>query len=231
MTVGPDGKESFTADIEKIVDTAICPLSVVTSIRKADRRVKHTYLSDSSFLHLYDFAVDLHGRNLKDSSSEEREALFRSLSMEYRLSTISRARYFGRYLDAIGCFYTDRPVDYDMVAEITPEQAAVFAPMEHERWIWEHRAMGWRYGDDYETLPLPENTEDEKKTRGDLREQLRVHKLMMDGELTDESIRAHWLSLPDEYQDKDWKPFNNLLALLKQRDGLRIYRLHSEEEK
>ena len=91
--------------------------------------------------------------------------------------------------------------------------------------------MGWRYGDDYETLPLPENTEDEKKARGDLREQLRVHKLMMDGELTDESIRAHWLSLPEEYQDKDWKPFNNLLALLKQRDGLRIYRLHSEEEK
>ena len=231
MTVGPDGKESFTADIEKIVDTAICPLSVVTSIRKADRRVKHTYLSDSSFLHLYDFAVDLHGRNLKDSSPKEREALFRSLSMEYRLSTISRARYFGRYLDAIGCFYTDRPVDYDMVTEITPEQAAVFAPMEHARWLREHRAMGWRYGDDYETLPLPENTEDEKKARGDLREQLRVHKLMMDGELTDESIRAHWLSLPEEYQDKDWKPFNNLLALLKQRDGLRIYRLHSEEEK
>ena len=229
MTVGTDGKERFTADIEKIVDTSVCPLSVVTKIRKADRRVKHTYLSDSSFLHLYDFAVALHGRDLKGSSPEEREALFRSLSLEYQLSTISRARYFGRYLNSIGCFYTDRPVDYDMVTEFTPEQAAVFAPMEHERWIWEHRAMGWRFGREYETLPLPEDTPDAKNARGDLREQLRVNKLMMDGELSEELVRAHWLSLPEEYQDKDWKPFNTLLKLLKQRDGLRIYRLHSEE--
>ena len=109
------------------------------------------------------------------------------------------------------------------------EQAAVFAPMEHERWLWEHRAMGWYRGTDYETLPLPENTEDGKKARGDLREQLRCHRLMLDGELTEERIREHWLSLPEEYQGKDWKPFNKLLDLLREFDGLRIYRLEGSE--
>ena len=230
-----DGKNKtenrFTADIEKIVNLGICPLHVVTSLREADRWMKHTYLSDSSFLHLYDFAVALHGRRLPEGTpTEEMERLFRSLSLEYQLSTISRARYFGRYLDAIGCFYTDRPVDYDMVTAFTPEQAAVFAPMEHERWLHEHRAMGWRFGCEYETLPLPADTEDEKHARQDLREQLRCHKMMMDGELTDERVRAHWLSLPEEEQDKDWKPFNKLLDLLREFDGLRIYRLNGEEE-
>ena len=230
MAVEADGKPDFTADIERIVDTGICPLHVVTSIREANRRVKHTYLSDSSFLHLYDFAVALHGRSLPpESTAEELERHFRSLSLEYELSTISRARYFGRYLDAIGCFYTDRPVDYDMVTEFTPDQAAVFAPLEHERWLREHRAMGWRFGREYETLPLPENAGEEKAARRTLREQLRCNKLMMDGELTEELIRAHWLSLPEEDQDKDWKPFNKLLVLLRKFDGLRIYRLDSGE--
>ena len=228
MTTETDGKSSFTADIERIVDTAICPLHVVTNLRKADRRQKHLYLSDSSFLHLYDFAVALHGRRMEEgASAEEMENNFRSLSLEYQLSTINRARNFSRYLDAIGCFYTDRPVDYDMVTEFTPEQAAVFAPMEHERWLREHRAMGWRCGREYETLPLPKGTEDEKGAREALREQLRCNKLMMDGDLTDEGIRAHWLSLPEKYQDLDWKPFNNLLNLLRQFDGLRIYRLNN----
>ena len=49
--------------------------------------------------------------------------------------------------------------------------------------------------------------------------------MMMEGEFTDEKIRAHWLSLPEEEQDKDWKPYNNLLVLLRKFDGLRIYRL------
>ena len=116
-----------------------------------------------------------------------------------------------------------------MVTEFTPEQAAVFAPLEHERWLREHRAMGWRFGREYETLPLPENAGEEKAARRTLREQLRCNKLMMDGELTEELIRAHWLSLPEEDQDKDWKPFNKLLVLLRKFDGLRIYRLDSGE--
>ena len=41
--------------------------------------------------------------------------------------------------------------------------------------------MGWRYGNEYETLPLEK---DEPRERKALREQLRRHKLTMDGELT-----------------------------------------------
>lgn len=82
--------------------------------------------------------------------------------------------------------------------------------------------MGWRYGTAYETLPLPE---DNRNARRALREQLRCHKLAMDGDVTDEEVRAHFFSLPEKDQDKDWKPFNSMLKLLKKFDGLRIYKL------
>ena len=109
-----------------------------------------------------------------------------------------------------------------MVSSFTPEQAAIIAPLEHERWIREHQAMGWRYGNDYETLPL---AAENPQTRRVMREQLRCHKLAMDGKITAEEIRAHYFSLPESDQDKDWKPFNRLLELLKKFDGLRIYKL------
>jgi len=221
-------EQRFTADIERIVDTSSIPLTVTPGVRAADRRGKHLYLSDSNFLHLYDFAVALHGRSQPpETPTEALEARFESQSLEYQLSGINRAKSFSRYLNAIGCFYTDRPVDFEMVAVFTPEQAAQIAPMEHERWIREHRAMGWRFGTEYETAPLPAGltAEEEKKARRALREQLRVHKLAMDGEPSAGEIAAHYFSLPEEDQDKDWKPFNTMLRLLKKFDGLRIYQL------
>ena len=48
---------------------------------------------------------------------------------------------------------------------------------------------------------------------------------MMDGRLTHEEIRAHYNRLAAADQGKDWKPFNNLLLLLRKFDGVRIYRL------
>ena len=216
-------EQRFTADIEKIVDTGSCPLYIRPDVRRADRRSKHIYLSDSNFLHLYDFAVALHGRNMPpETSAEELEAGFSSQSLEYQLSGINRAKSFGRYLNALGCFYTDRPVDYEMVTAFTPEQALQIAPLEHERWVREHQAMGWRYGTAYETLPLDP---DDRQARRALRELLRCHKLAMDGDVTDEGIREHFISLAEEDQDKDWRPFNSMLKLLKKFDGLRIYKL------
>ncbi len=216
-------EQRFTADIEKIVDTGSCPLYIRPDVRKVDRRSKHTYLSGSNFLHLYDFAVALHGRNMPpETTAQELEARFNSQSLEYQLSGINRAKSFSRYLNALGCFYTDRPVDYEMVTAFTSEQALQIAPLEHERWVREHQAMGWRSGSDYKTLPL---ARDDKQARQALREQLRCHKLAMDGDVTGEEIQAHFFSLPEEDQDKDWKPFNSMLKLLKKFDGLRIYRL------
>ena len=219
-------KQRFITDIEKIVNTSFIPLTVKTNMKKAERKNKHTYLSGSSFLHLYDFAVALHARSMpSETSAEAMEEKFTSLSLEYQLSTHNRARNFAKYLDAIRCFYTDKPVDYELVTHFGKKDAAIFAPMEHERWVREHQAMGWRYGTAYETLPLDVPKAKDKEVRASLREQLRCHKLMMDGKLAHEEIRAHYNRLPEADKGKDWKPFNKLLELLKKFDGLRIYRL------
>ena len=213
----------FVSNIEKIVDTSEIPLSVQPNVRPADHRSKHIYLSGSNFLHLYDFAVALHARNMPaDTSAKAMEAKFNAMSLEYQLSGINRAKSFSRYLNALGCFYTDRPVDYAMVTSFTPEQAESIAPLEHERWVRIHSDMGWRYGTEYETLPLDPDGKEERVT---LREQLRIHRSTMDGDPTPEEVRAHYYTLPEKEQDKDWKPLNSMLELLKKFDGLRIYHL------
>lgn len=219
-------KSDFSADIEKIVDTAAIPLTVVPELRRMNRENKRIYLSGSNFLHFYDFAVALHARSMPGKPTrEEMEAKFNACSLEYRLSTLGRTRHFAAYLNAINCFYTDRLVDFELVTHFSAKDAAIFAPMEHERWVREHQTMGWRYGNEYETLPLDVPAEEEKAARAALREQLRCHKLCMDGKLNHEEIRAHYQRLPKAYQDKDWKPFNKLLELLKTLDGSKIYRL------
>lgn len=210
-------EQRFTSDIEHIIDTSIIPLKVNPGLKPVDRKNKRLFLSSSNFMHLYDFAVALHGRyQSADTDITELEEQFEALSLEYQLSTINRAKNFSRYLDAIGCFYTDRPVDYKMVTRIDKKQAAIIAPMEHERWIREHQAMGWTYGTLYEDLRMPEKTRE-------LREQMRCHKLAMDGRLTEALIYKHYLGLSEEDKGKDWKPFNTMLQLLKKYDGLRIY--------
>ncbi len=47
----------------------------------------------------------------------------------------------------------------------------------------------------------------------------------MDGELTEERVQAHYKSLPEKEQGKDWQPFNSMLKLIRKYDGLRIYKL------
>ena len=219
-------KQRFTDDIRKIVDTSGCPLTVKTHLRKPDFKSKRVYLSGSNFLHMYDFAVALHSRSMpQEASAEEMERKFTSHSLEYQLATLNRARNFARYLDAIQCFYTDKPVAYEQVLRFGRKDAERFAPMEHERWLREHQAMGWCSGREYETLPLKVPAEKMKEARAALREQLRRHKLMLDGRLTPERALLHYHHLSESDQQKDWKPFNKLLALLKKFDGLRIYRL------
>lgn len=227
-------EQRFSGDIERIVDTTNIPLTVVPSTAKVDRKSKHTYLSTSNFLHLYDFAVALNARysyqgKEADVPIEELEHAFEELSLEYQLSNINQAKSFGRYLDALGCFYTDRPVDYEMITRFTKEQTAIFAPMEHERWVREHIAMGWTNGDLYETAEIPEKIirqyGDVKTARKALREKLRMHKLAMEGEPSQAEIFAHYEALPLEEREKDYEPFNSMLKLIKKFDGLRIYKL------
>ena len=228
-------EQRFVSDIKKIVELTDIPLTVVPNTRKVDRKSKHTYLSTSNFLHLYDFAVALNARysyqgKEKDVGTDVLEKEFEELSLEYQLSNINQAKSFARYLDALICFYTDRPVDYEMVIAFTKKQLEVFAPMEHERWVREHISMGWTRGDLYEMVPIPEEMlrryGDEKTARKALRDQLRMHKLAMEGAPKQEEIFAHYAALPLEERRKDYEPFNSMLKLIKKFDGLRIYKLN-----
>lgn len=220
-------EQRFYTDIEKIVDLQTIPLTVETELKPVDYRSKHTYLSISSFLHMYDFAVALNARYQYEGredeiSTDQLEREFDTMSLEYQLSNINQVKRFSQYLHAIDCFYTDRPVDFEMLHAFSEEQTAVFAPMEHERWVREHAAMGWTKGDEYLTVPV---TGDEKTERAALRDQMRRHALCMDGDPDDEAIARHYLELTPFEQGKDWKPFNSMLKLIKKYDGLRIYRL------
>ncbi len=218
-------EQRFRTDIEKIVDLSDYPLFITTFMRTADRKSKHTYLSGSSFLHMYDFAVAINGRyqyegREQEVSVEQLERDFDTMSLEYQLSNINQVKSFSKYLNAIGCFYTDRPVDFEMLRAFTAEQTAVFAPMEHARWVRSHRAMDWTAGNLYETVAA-----DGETNRFVLREQMRQHKLCMNGDFGELEIARHYLNLSEADQGKDWKPFNSMLKLIRKFDGLRIYKL------
>ena len=86
---------------------------------------------------------------------------------------------------------------------------------------------------DREPIPLTEKEEAAvaaqkttlKDIRAGYREQLRRHKLGMNGAKTSEEIHKHYDELPEKEQGKDWKPMESMLKLIKKYDGLRIYRL------
>lgn len=238
-------EQIFVTEIRHIVDTSIMPLTAVPDVRRVNRKNKRIYLSDSNFLHLYDFAVSLNGRyrhqgKEEQVKTEQLEHEFDEMSLEYKLSNIRQARNFDEYLNAIGCFYTDKPVDFDMLTKFSQEELDLIAPMEHERWVREHISMSWRYGEEYEDKDLDVSHPEAyglakdlpaEKVRTALREQLRRHKLTMDGNPTSEEIKKHYDELPEIEQGKDWKPMKSMLKLIKKYDGLRIYRISAEDQK
>ena len=221
------GENSFVSEINDIVDLSRIPFTAVPDTRKEDRSRKHTFLSSSSFIHLYDFAVLLSVRRKLENAGAGTEAEryyadFDKLSLEYKIQHLDRAKHFSRYLNAIGCFYTDKPVDFDLLAEFSTEQAEIIAPLEHERWLRSRYDAGWVYGDEYEFCRIPADA-DEKPERQKIREQMRCHKLMINGDITAERAREHFASLPLEEQDKDLEPLNWMLYLIHTLDGVKIY--------
>lgn len=226
-------KKTFTSKLKSIVDTSGFPLIVLCNIAPVNRGSKHIYLSNSNFLHLHDFAVALNARynhegKEKSVDQETMEEEFANMSLEYKLSNIDQAKNFGRYLNAIHCFYSDQSVDYDVLKEFTTEQIDRVGPMEYERWVLFHKSMGWSEGDLYEKVPVPDGV-DEKAYRLMLREQMRCHKLAMnDRDLTSEQIYRHYDELPESEKDKDKLLFNGMLQLVRKFDGLRIYQFSSE---
>lgn len=226
-------KKSFTGKLSSIVDTSVMPVIVVCDIAPVNRGSKHIYLSNSNFLHLHDFAVALNARNAhkgeeKEVDQEDLEAEFAKMSLEYKLSSINQAKSFGRYLNAIHCFYSDRSVDFDVLKEFTTEQLDCFVPMEYERWVLERQSMGWRAGDLYDNVPVPEG-EDADAYRETVREQMRCHRDAIDGkDLSEEQIYKHYGELSDRNKEEDRLPFNSMLQLVRKFDGLRIYQFAGE---
>lgn len=241
-TISEGEKSDFQSDIEKIVDVSLVNLSVSKKLGVVDYENKNCYLSDSNFINLYNFAVVLNGQwegladwekanqdgNIEDFLFDKNKIkhfvnLFKNLSLEYKLSNINQAKSFAKYLDRIGCFYTNKQMANEMVEKFSKEDLLVVGPMEHKRWLQEHYEMGWTYGE------LDKNLSKEKQRKD--RENKRIHPDMIPGfdynknELTDEIVLKNYHRLSKEEQDKDTKPMECMLCMLKMFDGLRIYKI------
>ncbi len=215
----------FQADIEKIVACHLegFELRVPAPItRKNDNKKKQVFLSDTNYIHLYNFAVALNARfsGLKESISKMEEN-FNNLSLEYKISNINQAKNFSKTLDSIGCFYTDKPVNLPMVTGFSKRDLEILGPQEHGRWIREHEASGWIFGEDYLKKDENGNVIGEDKAA---RECLRIHKCMMDKKINEKNIQKHYDELPEEEKDKDTKPWNTMIQQVGKFDGLRLYR-------
>lgn len=174
-------------------------------------------LSDSNYLNLYHFALVLNGRYAGVIPEEDMKKAFEEdLSLEYKLSNIAQAKGFAASLEAIGCFYTDRAVDYIPVTDfklLTEEPGhendlKKVAIAEHKRWCKEKIAMGWCFG----TAHVGDGGQ--KKNNKVMREHTRLHHDLID-----------YSKLEANERFKDSDPMKYMLELIKEYDGLTIYRM------
>ncbi len=233
MYIKKNGISGFQEDIERIVNLTEMKLQVEIGFASKVHTGNRTYLSNSNFINLYNFAIVLNERwsnsewkkaksagqeeeFLKDNKMKEKFAeSFKNLSLEYKLSNINQAKAFSKHLNEIDCFYTDKPVDFEMVEDYTAEELVKIGISEHQRWLQEHYDMGWTYG-------TPEKKE---------RELLRQHKDMIpqfagETEVSMEMAKKNYERLDRAEQDKDTEPMECMMAMLKLYDGLRIYRMN-----
>lgn len=227
-----DGTMKFQKDIEEIVAlNRENELDLkVTYEFTDDIKYRKTYLSESNFMHLYDFAIILSGRKKYDIEAtyqdenirKKMEADFEKQSLEYKIISIERVKKFAKYLDAINCFYTDPPVAYPLLTKFEKEDMDIIGPLEHERWLWAHHIMGWKYDEKYTTF--------DKAEQSRIREITRTHKLMLPDETyTFKNALEHYKNLPAEEQDKDTEPMNKLIGMLFALDGVKFYRIIKDE--
>ncbi len=215
------GRSKFVDDIDEIVRLADVLPGFESDVNKPDtsdtihvafeNKQKKTgvYLSESSYLNLYDFALALNGRYCGAKTPDEmRRAFEEDLSLEYKLSNIAQAKGYDSRLADIGCFYTDRPVDYEPVTDFSDEELVALAKSEHDRWCAEKRAIGWSYGDGH-VGRIGDGRNDNA-----MRERTRLHHDLVDfGGLDEEEIA------------KDREPMRLLLDLIREFNGLTIYRV------
>lgn len=226
-----NGIAAFQEDIERIVDLSNISLRVETGLAEHVHGGNRSYLSDSNFLNLYNFAIILNGRwadsdwKRAKAAGQEDQFLnddrvmakygesFKVLSLEYKLANINQAKAFARYMNEIDCFYTDKPVDFEQVDRFTDDELVKIGLLEHQRWLQDHYDMGWTFGE-----PDAEKRDFERR-----------HKDMVPNfggfDVSHEVAEMNYERLDKATQDKDTEPMECMLAMLKMLDGLRIYRL------
>lgn len=226
-------RSKFVDDIDEVIavrnvvptfepDVKLPDPSDIIEVRLEEKKKKTgLYLSDSNYLNLYDFALALNGRYAGAKTEDEMKRAFEdNLSLEYKLSNIAQAKGFAAQLESIGCFYTDRPVDYALVTDFKElikepgheDDLAKIAIAEHERWCAEKKAMGWGYGRAY----IGAVTTDDGRTVNDnaMRERIRLHH---------DLIEYSKLEAGERFKDSD--PMEQMVELIRQYDGLTIYRM------
>lgn len=231
MYIRKNGVSGFQEDIERIVDLSEIKLNVEIGLAEHVHVGNRGYLSDSNYINLYNFAIILNGRwestgwkkaklagqeeqFLKDDNAiDEFIDSFKSLSLEYKLSNINQAKAFAKYMNELGCFYTDKSVDFEFVDKFTDDELEKIGRMEHLRWLQEHYDMGWTYG----------------KPEEEQRDLKRMHWDMIPDfcgfEVSEEVAEMNYERLDKATQDKDTEPMECVLAMLRVFDGLRLYRL------
>lgn len=165
-------------------------------------------LSNSTYLNLYRFALALNGRYCGTNTQDEmRNAFSDNLSLEYKLSNIAQAKGFAARLEQLGMFFTDRAVDYEPVLKFNKNELRRIAEFEHERWVEEKLEMGWNFGKAH----VGRNN---GKNDNEMRERTRLHHdIIPFSRLTNEEVI------------KDYAPMQRMLELIKEFDGLTIYRV------
>ena len=182
-------------------------LNVTQKVEKANWQNKKVFLSSSNFIHLYEFAVAINAQYNKEYIPEKMMLDdFDSLSLEYKLSNIGMAKYFAAMLDRIGCFFTDRPVAYELVTDFTENELMCLGDYEHKRWMQEKEEMGW--------IPGGDMTDKLKENECQLRELARMHY----------DLGVNFDNLNQEEQSKDYNHLNTMMEKLMEFDGIRVYR-------
>ena len=197
------------------------PSDIIDACIEEKQKKTGLYLSDSNYLNLYDFALALNGRYAGvKTEGEMKRAFEENLSLEYKLSNIAQAKGFAAQLESIGCFYTDRPVDYKPVTDFKAlikepgheDDLTKIAIAEHERWCAEKRSMGWDFGTDHVGKITLENGK--KENDSVIRERTRLHHDLIDYSM---------LEAEEHFKDSD--PMEQMVELIREYDGLTIYRM------
>ena len=214
------GRSKFVDDIDEIVSLADVlpsfepdvgkpdPSGAICAVLEEKKKKTGLYLSDSTYLSLYDFALALNGRYCGATTQDEMKRAFEEgLSLEYKLSNIAQAKGFAKQLEGIGCFYTDRPVEYGQLVAFRDDELAALAESEHGRWCAEKRAMGWDFGCGH--VKRLDGRNDNV-----MRERTRLHHDLVP-----------FADLPNAEQLKDSEPMLKMLDLIREFGGLSIYRM------